>query len=116
MGSDRFRFFNRLPANTPVRPQKIPPNPLFRNTLPLSPTRSIFCADFRLSPPVFSIFYEQGEGEGGATLPQFPALGMSSVPRYSPTTPSRCPPQTSWRRRRASGCWHGQRGVLLQGA
>src|ERR1039457_697012 len=33
------------------------------NILPISPTDTIFCADFRLSPPMFSIFYEEG-GEG----------------------------------------------------
>src|ERR1017187_1539776 len=62
MGPDRFRFFNRLPANAPVRPPKIPRKSLFRNILRVTPTRSIFCADFRLSPSVFSIFYEQGGG------------------------------------------------------
>jgi hypothetical protein len=36
------------------------------NILPASLTGSIFCADFRLSPPVFSIFYEQGGGGRGA--------------------------------------------------
>ena len=43
------------------------PNSLRLNILPASLTGSIFCADFRLSPPVFSIFYEQGGGgEGGS--------------------------------------------------
>src|ERR1035441_7895406 len=41
------------------------PNTLRLNILPASATRSIFCADFRLSPPMFSIFYEQGGGGGG---------------------------------------------------
>ena len=44
------------------------PNPLRLNILPASPTGSIFCADFRLSPPMFSIFYEQG-GRGGGCAP-----------------------------------------------
>ena len=40
-------------------------NSLRLNILPASPTGSIFCADFRLSPIVFSIFYEhRGRGEG----------------------------------------------------
>jgi hypothetical protein len=35
------------------------------NLLPISPTGLIFCADFRLSPLMFSIFYGwQGRGEG----------------------------------------------------
>jgi hypothetical protein len=37
-------------------------NSLRLNILPASLTGSIFCGDFRLSPPVFSRFYEQGEG------------------------------------------------------
>jgi hypothetical protein len=44
-------------------------NSLRLNILPASPTGSIFCADFRLSPPVFSIFYEQGGGGGGCAPP-----------------------------------------------
>ena len=48
------------------------PNPLRLNILPISHTGSIFCPDFRLSPPVFSRFYEQGGG--GAQRPQFPIL------------------------------------------
>ena len=40
------------------------PNSLLLNLLPTTPMGSIFCGDFRLSPPVFSIFYEQGGGEG----------------------------------------------------
>jgi hypothetical protein len=47
------------------------PNSLLINILPTSPTGSIFCGDFRLSPPMFSRFYEQGEGEGGAPLLKF---------------------------------------------
>ena len=43
------------------------PNPLRLNILPTSPTGSIFCANFRLSPPVFSIFYEQGAGGRGVS-------------------------------------------------
>src|ERR1039457_5858445 len=55
------------------------PNPLRLNILPTSPTGSIFCADFRLSPPVFSIFYGQGgRGEGGAR-PVSPRLCYSPV-------------------------------------
>jgi hypothetical protein len=38
------------------------PNPLRLNILPISHTGSIFCPDFRLSPLMFSIFYEQGGG------------------------------------------------------
>jgi hypothetical protein len=45
------------------------PNSLRLNILPASLTGSIFCADFRLSPPVFSIFYEQGGGGGGGLYP-----------------------------------------------
>ena len=41
------------------------PNPLLLNILPTSPMGSIFYGDFRLSPPVFSIFYEQGGGGRG---------------------------------------------------
>src|ERR1017187_5712615 len=48
------------------------PNSLLLNILPTSSMGSIFCGDFRLSPPVFSIFYGQGgEGEGGAPLMKF---------------------------------------------
>src|ERR1019366_205093 len=65
MGHLRSRFSTHLPATPPVRPQKIRPKSLFRNILPVTPTRSILCADFRLSPPVFSIFYEQGGGGRG---------------------------------------------------
>ncbi len=36
-------------------------------------------------------------------------LVTSSVPRCSPTAPSRCSRQTLWRRRRASGCCRGSR-------
>src|ERR1039458_20025 len=55
------------------------PNSLLLNILPTSPMGSIFCADFRLSPPVFSIFYGQGgRGEGGAP-PVSPRLCYSPV-------------------------------------
>src|ERR1017187_5345644 len=65
MGHLRSRFSTHLSAKTPVLPQKIRPKSLFRNILPLTSTRSIFCADFRLSPPMFSIFYEhRGRGRG----------------------------------------------------
>jgi hypothetical protein len=37
---------------------------LLLNILPASPKGSIFCRDFRLSPPVFSGFYGHREGEG----------------------------------------------------
>ena len=47
------------------------PNSLRLNILPASLTGSIFCADFRLSPPVFSRFYGQGGGGGGHTNPNF---------------------------------------------
>ena len=52
------------------------PNPLRLNILPTSPTGSIFCGDFRLSPPVFSRFYEQG----GAPATQKCATWLSSAP------------------------------------
>ena len=40
-------------------------NSLRLNIVPISPTGSIFYGDFRLSPPVFSGFYEhRGRGEG----------------------------------------------------
>ena len=45
-------------------PSIVPPKFFEWNILPASPMGSISCADFRLSPPVFSIFYDQGEGEG----------------------------------------------------
>ena len=44
------------------------PNSLLLNILPTSPMGSIFCGDFRLSPPVFSIFYGQG-GRGRGARP-----------------------------------------------
>src|ERR1022692_2835474 len=76
MGHLRSRFSTHLSAKTPVLPQKIRPKSLFRNILPLTSTRSIFCADFRLSPPMFSIFYEhRGRGRGGAPLYLRPTLG-----------------------------------------
>jgi len=50
-------------------------NPLQLNILPTSPTGSIFCGDFRLSPPVFSIFYEQGGGGGGCSPPAVSRFG-----------------------------------------
>ena len=40
-------------------------NSLRLNILPATPASSIFCRDFRLSPPMLSIFYgHRGEGEG----------------------------------------------------
>jgi hypothetical protein len=42
------------------------PNSLRFNIVPASLTGSIFCADFRLSPPVFSRFYEHRGGGGGS--------------------------------------------------
>jgi hypothetical protein len=35
------------------------------NIVPISPTGSIFYGDFRLSPSVFSVFYEHRGGGGG---------------------------------------------------
>ena len=52
------------------------PNPLRINILQISPTNPIFCGDFRLSPPVFSRFYEQG----GAPATQKCATWLSSAP------------------------------------
>src|ERR1017187_10517981 len=62
MGSDRFRFFNRLPANTPVRPQKIPPKSLFHNDFHVTALFPILCNG--------NLFYlhenkdSRGRGEG----------------------------------------------------
>src|ERR1035438_9179568 len=50
MGHLRSRFSTHLPANPPVRPQKIRPKSLFRSILPVSPTRSRVCARLRVSP------------------------------------------------------------------
>src|ERR1039458_752777 len=73
MGHLRSRFSTHLPANTPVHPQKIRPKSLFRNILPVTLSRSIFCSDFRLSPPMFSIFYEhRGRGGGVRPIPSLP--------------------------------------------
>ena len=43
------------------------------NILPASLTGSIFCPDFRLSPPVFSRFYEYRGGGGRAPIEAFHA-------------------------------------------
>ena len=54
----------RLLPPTPLNRASLGLNSLWINHLPVSPTGSILCADFRLSPPVFSGLYGQGEGEG----------------------------------------------------
>jgi hypothetical protein len=54
-----------------LKQSHIAPNSLLLNILTTSPMGSIFCGDFRLSPPVFSRFYEQGGGGGGAPLLKF---------------------------------------------
>src|ERR1019366_4188245 len=57
-------------ARHPLKHAHPAPNSLRLKILPASPTGSIFCPDFRLSPTMFSIFYEQGGGgRGGAPLP-----------------------------------------------
>ena len=57
------------------------PNSLRLNILPASLTGSIFCADFRLSPPVFSRFYEQrGGGRGALSICQHIAIPFLRVP------------------------------------
>jgi hypothetical protein len=59
----------KITSPTPRNHASLGLNSLRLNILPTSPTGSIFCADFRLSPPVFSIFYGQGgRGEGARPL------------------------------------------------
>jgi len=50
MGHVRSRFLAHLPAKALVRPPKIPPNSFAKKTLSLTPTLSMFCARFRVSP------------------------------------------------------------------
>src|ERR1017187_3267731 len=60
------RLLDRNVRRHPLKHAHPAANSLPLNILPTSLTGSIFCGDFRLSPPVFSIFYGQGgEGEGG---------------------------------------------------
>ena len=59
--SRRTRTHPVLP-NLERQPQENPCNSLRINILHISLTGSIFYAAFRLSPPVFSIFYEHGGG------------------------------------------------------
>lgn len=47
----------------------LPCNPLLVNILPATLVASIFCRDFRLSPPIISIFY-RGRGGGRGTPAQ----------------------------------------------
>jgi hypothetical protein len=57
------------------------PNSLRLNIVPASLTGSIFCADFRLSPPVFSRFYEhRGGGRGALPVCQHMAIPFHRVP------------------------------------
>src|SRR5271165_7093231 len=49
MGPVRSRVFAHLLADTPVQPPKIPPNSFANKTLSLTPTLSMFCAEFRVS-------------------------------------------------------------------
>src|SRR5664279_3274630 len=49
-------------------PSFVPPKLFEWNILPISQTGSIFCRDFRLSPPMFSVFYKQ-TGRGGQRYP-----------------------------------------------
>ena len=63
------RYLERTVPRQPLKHANPQPNSLRLNILPTSPTGSIFCADFRLSPPMFSIFYEQGGGGGGISEP-----------------------------------------------
>jgi hypothetical protein len=60
------RLLDRNVRRHPLKHAHPAPNSLPLNILPTSLTGSIFCGDFRLSPPVFSIFYGQGGGGGGA--------------------------------------------------
>src|ERR1017187_8668620 len=67
------RLLDRNVRRHPLKHAHPAANSLPLNILPTSLTGSIFCGDFRLSPPVFSIFYGQGgRGRGGAP------------PRYGP--------------------------------
>ena len=56
----------------------LPCNPLLVNILPATLVASIFCRDFRLSPPIISIFYR---GRGGEGYPR-PTVKRSTPRRY----------------------------------
>src|ERR1039457_1482409 len=63
------RLLDRNVRRHPLKHAHPAANSLPLNILPASLTGSIFCGDFRLSPPVFSIFYEEGgRGRGGAPV------------------------------------------------
>jgi|ERR1035438_3046462 hypothetical protein len=62
------RYFDLNVRRHPLKHAHSAPNSLRLNILSTTPAPSIFCADFRLSPPVFSIFYEHGGGGGGGAL------------------------------------------------
>src|ERR1017187_8721522 len=72
------------------------PNSLRLRILPTSPMGSGFYADFRLSPPLFSGFYEQGgEGEGGAPLLHGPGAFLTLCKDRSYRTIPQCNPRYS---------------------
>ncbi len=81
MGHVRFRFSVHLPAHALFRLRKVPSKSLFQNILPLSPTRSRFCARFRVSSS------KQGfcnMGGGSTSIPSFPIRETKSreqIPR-----------------------------------
>src|SRR5450755_914143 len=63
MGHIRSRFSSHLSANTPVHPQKISRKSFPRRILPITLTRSVFCAQNLPIPMKTRNF--SGEGEGG---------------------------------------------------
>src|ERR1017187_10458451 len=71
------RYLERTVPKQPLKHANPGPNSLRFNILPTSLTGSIFCPDFRLSPPMFSIFYELGGGGGGGGPPPPPLRRLS---------------------------------------
>src|SRR5271165_531460 len=67
MGHVRSRFFDPWLARASVQPPKIPPKSLFRRILPVTLTRSRFCAENVRNPLILRI--RGGRGEGGTLLP-----------------------------------------------
>jgi len=74
MGHVRSRFFNHLSANAPVQPAKIPSNSFVQRILPVTPTRSIACAQ---DPAISLKTRNFGGGGRGVPLPQ--AIPISGI-------------------------------------
>ena len=64
MGPARSRFLARLPAKTPVHPQKVPRNSFVKRNLPVSPTGSRFCAE-SVAQVLYNEEFANIWGEGG---------------------------------------------------